>query len=107
MTIAFSNELSKSFNQENLMSLIIGSLVLLGICVRWLNLFFLLNFKHRNKNIICLTFFILALMLMIGSKYLNQFIYSIIGIMILGIGTSLGDSINLGFLEIISTINIK
>lgn len=97
--LCYSNDLAKQFNKEDFMSSFSGCLVLFGICARFINSKLLLKVRHRTKNYIVIFSFVLGIAVLIISKYFNIFIFSLIGTSLLGIGCSLGDSNDLGFMK--------
>jgi hypothetical protein len=97
--LCFSNDLAKEFNEEKFMSVFSGCLVLFGIFARFINSKFLLKIRHRTKNFIVIAFFVLGILTMFFAKYFNVFVFSLFGTLFFGIGTSLGDSNDLGFMK--------
>ena len=81
------------------MSAFSGCLVLFGIFARIYNTKFLLKLKHRTKNIIVIISFVLGVGILLTSRFCDIFAFALIGTIFIGIGCSLGDSTNLGFMK--------
>jgi hypothetical protein len=97
--LCYSNDLAKQFDKESFMSSFAGCLVLFGVLARFANSTLLLKIRHRTKNYIVIASFVLGVGVLVISKYFNIFIFSLIGTTLLGIGTSLGDTNDLGFMK--------
>ena len=95
----FSNDLAKEFHEEQFMSVFSGCLVLFGVLARFANSKFLLKVRHRTKNYSVIGFFVLGVAIMLMAKYFEVFALSLVGTVLLGIGTSLGDSNDIGFMK--------
>lgn len=97
--LCYSNDLAIRFDQENLMSAFSGCLVLFGIASRIFNTGCLLRIKHRYKNWMVVSSFVIGVVLMLLADKFDQFWMTLVATTLIGVGTSLGDSTNVGFIK--------
>lgn len=97
--LCYSNDLAIRFDKENFMSAFSGCLVLFGLAIRMFNTKFLLRVRHRYKNWMVIAFFVMGVGLMMLADNLDIFELTLLGTIFFGIGTSLGDSTNVGFIK--------
>jgi len=102
MVGATSHAMAKEFNMENFMPLYQLFLTSASGFVRFLNSRFLIKIEHK-KRIIFNTLYLAAGYIIIGSVAINYtevgFAFSLLASLILGSGSTLGESTNLGFLK--------
>ena len=97
--LCYSNDLAIRFDKVNFMSAFSGCLVLVGLVIRMFNTKFLLRVRHRYKNWMVIASFVVGVGLMMLADNLNIFELTLLGTIFFGIGTSLGDSTNVGFIK--------
>jgi battenin len=97
--ISFSNDISKEFHKESLMSFFSSSLVFFGMLVKVLNSRYLIKIKHKYKIWSVIIIWVLSLGLLILGKYAKLFGLTIIASILVGLGTGLGDITNIGFMK--------
>jgi MFS family permease len=99
MIISFTDSLAASFKEQKWMSVLTSSLVIFGMIIRIINAMFIIQIKHRIKNLFVLGSYFMGIILLILSKSLDLFGLCVFGIIFIGGGSALGDSVNLGFLK--------
>lgn len=81
------------------MSLFSGSQVFLSIFVRILNTRYLVRFRHKTRIWMAVGMWALSCLFNIIAYLTNQFWLSIIGTLLVGVGTGIGDGTNYGFMK--------
>ena len=99
MTLCYSNDLAKSFHHDSLMTIFHCVMIVFAILTRLVNARCFLKVKHRFKNLFVVLCFALGAGCMILAFWKNLFILTLLSMVFFGIGTSLGESNNLGFLK--------
>lgn len=76
-----------------------GCMVLLGFVGRYFYAKYALRFKHRHKLSAVLAVWFLGLLLLYSAKKTNQFLLVLVGCLFLGLGTSIGGLVIVGFIK--------
>jgi len=102
MVGATSHSMANAFNMQNLMPLYQLFLISASGCVRFLNAKFLIKIEHK-KRLIFNTFYLTVGYIIIGSVAIHYtevgFAFSLLASLILGSGSTFGESTVLGFLK--------
>lgn len=92
-------EIARLTDKKSLMSTVSGGLVLLSCFVKIFNARFFIKFKHRSRILAAIFFYLSGIGVILLSLSLVNFWLSLLGCLVLGIGTSLGDTTNQGFMK--------
>ena len=99
ITLVYSNDLAKQFNKTSIMTIFHAFMIIFAISTRIINAKYLLNIRHRIKNLIVVACFCIGVVSMLIAYWKNIFILTLVTMLFFGIGTSLGEANNLGFLK--------
>jgi len=97
-----AQEIAKSFNKENLMALFQFCLILFGTTIKFLNSRFLLKIKHTKRIFLALSMALSAYIILAISTRSQEswgFYTALLGALLMGGASSLGEITNLGFMK--------
>merc|ERR1740139_27974 len=81
------------------MSIFSGCMVVFAILIKLVNIKYLLHITHRTKNLMVICSMVLGGICMVTAFAARIFVFTLFGCLFFGLGTSLGESTNLGFLK--------
>jgi battenin len=99
ITLVYSNDLAKHFHHDNIMTIFHAIMIIFAISTKIINSRYLLKVKHRTKNIIVVLCFTTGVVLLLIAYWKDLFVLVLMTMLFFGIGTSLGEANNLGFMK--------
>jgi battenin len=97
--MSFSKDLSKTFGEEKLISSLTGCMNIFGLIVPYFYGKYALKWKHRHKISGVVGLWLSGILLLFIAKKISVFYLVMIGCIFLGLGTTIGGLVILGFLK--------
>lgn len=97
--LSFSADLAKEFNEEKLMSSFSGSMVFLSVFGRIAYSKYGLKFTHQSKIWKVIFIWVAGIVFLFCAKIFSRFSFVIVGCLLIGLGTSLGAMVVIGFIK--------
>ena len=99
ITLCYSNDLAKKFKHDKFMTIFHFIMLIFAMLIRIINAKYMLKIRHRIKNLLVVACFSVGILLMIIAFWKQWFAFTLFSMIFFGMGTSLGEGNNLGFLK--------